>query len=46
MLYVLGGTTIAGMSYYMGLPKEQKEKVLKQAKNMFKQDKNFMDELV
>ena len=44
-MYVLGAASIAGASYYMGLPKSKKDNLKDKAKEMMKLDKSFMDEL-
>lgn len=45
-MYMLGAASIAGASYYMGLPKSKKEDIKDKAKEMMKIDKKFMDELM
>ncbi len=45
MMYMMGAATIAGASYYMGLPKDKKEELKEKAKDMVKKDMDFMDEL-
>ena len=44
-MYMLGAVSIAGASYYMGLPKSKKDNLKDKAKEMMKLDKSFMDEL-
>lgn len=44
-MYMLGAASIAGASYYMGLPKSKKNDLKNKAKDMVKLDNSFMDEL-
>ena len=44
-VYMMGAASIAGLSYYMGLPKSKKNAIKDRAREMMVTDKNFMDEL-
>lgn len=45
MMYVMGGSMIAGASYYMGLPKDKKENVKNTMKSMMNKEKKCIDDL-
>lgn len=45
-MYMLGIASVAGASYYMGLPKSKKNDIKDKAMEMMKVDKKFMDELM
>lgn len=41
---VLGASMLAGVSYYMGLPKQKKEELKDRALDMFEKDKCLLEE--
>lgn len=45
MMYVMGGSMIAGLSYYMGLPKGKKEEVKDKMGKMMQKEKDYLDDL-
>lgn len=45
MMYVMGGSMIAGASYYMGLPKNKKQEVKDAAMKMMKKEKDCLDDI-
>lgn len=45
MMYIMGGSMIAGLSYYMGLPKNKKQDVKEKMSKMMKLEKECVDDI-